>query len=219
MSGKTNFEVFLDGVAEKYRRTGYRVVVNPTSRDLPRFLKEHVPDLVAKGEDENVAVGIKRLGIKKGDKDLVAVANAVDGRAGWRFDVVLYEEEEVPKGPLYLLPKSIRSANLEADTIYNQGHTAAALMLACSAFEAAAKRVIAKVEDRYAYKLGPNDLVKRLVFHGFLTEGEFETVQKVIVRRNQIAHGRLKRPVPKKMLDGIRKLTERLLERREAEFA
>ena len=164
-------------------------------------------------------VGVKRLGTKKGDKGLTALAEALDGRVGWRFDVVLYEEEELPRGPLYPTPKSIRSAIAEADTIYQQGHFAAALMLACSAFEAAAKRSIAKVEDRDAFKLTLNDLVKRAVSYGFLSEGEMDFVNKAIIRRNQIVHGRLKRPVPKKMLNGIGEFTERLLDMREVEIA
>ena len=220
MKSMSRFERFLHRIADRYRNDGYTVVLEPPLRRLPKFLRNFRPDMVASRGDENVVVGIKSQGKKKVRDSLYQLAEAVHVRPDWRLDIVFYEEEEeLPQYPRYPSPKSIRTAIQDANAIYEQGHTAAAMMLACSAFEAAAKRAIAKVEDRYAYKLPPNDLVKRLVFHGFLTEGELEVAHKAIIRRNQIVHGRLKRPVPEKMLNGICKFTGRLLDQREVEIA
>jgi hypothetical protein len=58
-----------------------------------------------------------------------------------------------------------------------------------------------------------------LVFHGFMAEEDLETVRNALSRRNQIAHGRLKRPVPSKLLRTLVQLTDRLLEQREVELA
>lgn len=220
MKSTEKYKAFVNQVADRYRKAGYRVSLEPTAKARPKFLGKFAPDLIAKKDDERIIIEIKHLKSAKRKSHLGEIASLVEKEPGWRLDLVLYEEEDdLPKGPLYPSPKSIRTAIQDANAIYQQGQTAAAMMLACSAFEAAAKRVIAKVEDRYAYKLPPNDLVKRLVFHGFLTEGELEVAHEAIIRRNQIVHGRLKRPVPEKMLNGICKFTGRLLDRREVEIA
>jgi hypothetical protein len=220
MKSTEKYKAFVDQIANRYRKAGYRVSQEPTAKARPKFLGTLVPDLIAKKDDERIIIEVKHLDSAKNKSQLGKIASLVESQPGWRLELVLYEEEqELPKRPQYPSPKSIRTAIREADAIFNQGHTAAALMLACSAFEAAAKRAISKVEDRYAYKLTSNDLVKRLVFHGFLTEGELEVAHKAILRRNQIVHGRLKRPVSEKMLNEICKFTGRLLEQREVEIA
>ena len=220
MKSTDKYKAFVDQIANRYRKDGFRVYLAPDANSRPKFLGDIVPDLIAKKGDQRVVLEVKELTSDKKKSQLGKIASLVENEPGWRLELVLYEEEDdLPKDPLYPSPKSIRAAIQDANEIYKQGHTAAAMMLACSAFEAAAKRAIAKVEDRYAYKLPPNDLVKRLVFHGFLTEGELEVAHKAIIRRNQIVHGRLKRPVPEKMLNGICKFTGRLLDQREVEIA
>ena len=220
MKSTEKYKAFVDQIANRYREAGFRVSLEPDVKSRPKFLGEIVPDLIAKKGDQRIVIEVKHLTSDKKKSKLKKISAMVENEPDWRLDLVLYEEEEeLPKVPNYPSPKSIRTAISEVDTIYKQGHSAAALMLACSAFEAAAKRVVAKIEDRSAFKLMPKDLVKRLVSHGYLTEDELIIANKALNRRNQIVHGRLKRPVPENMLDAIRGLTERLLGMREVEIA
>jgi hypothetical protein len=220
MKPTEKYKAFVDQIANRYRKAGFRVSLEPDAKSRPKFLGNFVPDLIARKGDQRIVIEVKDLTSGKKKSKLGKISALVENEPDWRLDLVLYEEEEeLPQSPLYPSPKSIRTAISEVDTIYKQGHSAAALMLACSAFEAAAKRVVAKIEDRSAFKLMPKDLVKRLVSHGYLTEDELIIANKALNRRNQIVHGRLKRPVPENMLDAIRGLTERLLDMREVEIA
>jgi uncharacterized protein YutE (UPF0331/DUF86 family) len=135
------------------------------------------------------------------------------------LDIVLVEEAEKPEEPKYPSPKSIRAALKDADDLFQRGKLAPALMLATSAMEAAAKRAISKMEGREAFRFSTSDLIKSLAFHGFVTDEEFERIRRAVMRRNQIAHGRLKRPVPLNMFHDVKNVTDRLLTQREAEVA
>lgn len=46
-------------IAEQYRNQGYEVVFQPSPEDLPDFLKNFRPDLLARRENEAVIVEVK----------------------------------------------------------------------------------------------------------------------------------------------------------------
>lgn len=81
-------------VARKYRLLGYDVQENPQADVLPEFMRGANPDIVAQSKSDNVVIEVKRRSSLKGSNDLVGIAERVSNRPGWRFELVILDEED-----------------------------------------------------------------------------------------------------------------------------
>jgi HEPN domain-containing protein len=211
MSARHEFDEFVHTVAERYRTKGYRVSVRPKATDLPAFLKGTSPDLLASRAGEHVAVGIHRLGSVRGGPGLRKLADLIESRPGWRFDVVLYEPEA--RRETRLPSESVIKRSMDrAERLFEQGERAASLLLAWSAMEAAARRALRDLEDDGAKRRVSEDLLKTLVSSGLLREVDFRRLVPVMRLRNEVAHGQLQSNVSKEVIGSLRDATKQLLE-------
>ena len=46
-------------LAEEYRDHGYEISIHPNSEDLPDFLRNYRPDMIARREDDAVVIEVK----------------------------------------------------------------------------------------------------------------------------------------------------------------
>ncbi len=46
-------------LAEEYRDRGYEISIHPNSEDLPDFLRNYRPDMIARREDDAVVIEVK----------------------------------------------------------------------------------------------------------------------------------------------------------------
>ncbi len=46
-------------LAEEYRDKGYEILIHPNLEDLPDFLRNYRPDMIARREDEAVVIEVK----------------------------------------------------------------------------------------------------------------------------------------------------------------
>jgi HEPN domain-containing protein len=211
MSARHEFDEFVHTVAERYRTKGYRVSVRPKATDLPAFLKGTSPDLLASRAGEHVAVGIHRLGSARGGPGLRKLADLIESRPAWRFDVVLYEPEA--RRETRLPSESVIKRSMDrAERLFEQGERAASLLLAWSAMEAAARRSLRDLEDDGAKRRVSEDLLKTLVSSGLLREVDFRRLVPVMRLRNEVAHGQLQSNVSKEVIGSLRDATKQLLE-------
>jgi HEPN domain-containing protein len=211
MSARHEFDEFVHTVAERYRTKGYRVSVRPKATDLPAFLKGTSPDLLASRAGEHVAVGIHRLGSARGGPGLRKLADLIESRPAWRFDVVLYEPEA--RRETRLPSESVIKRSMDrAERLFEQGERAASLLLAWSAMEAAARRALRDLEDDGAKRRVSEDLLKTLVSSGLLREVDFRRLVPVMRLRNEVAHGQLQSNVSKEVIGSLRDATKQLLE-------
>jgi len=211
MKNKTEYQDFLSNVAEKYRRSGYTVIVEPKGRQLPGFLSGFEPDLVAKREGENVVVEIKRMNSSSRTKNqMKRIAQLVEKKNGWRFDLVYYSSEQEEK--LKIPSKRAIEKNIgQARKTYVDGNKVAALLQAWSALEATANRAVETIGEKPTVPFKPEELLKSLAFHGFIEDEEFRRVSKIWRIRNQVAHGQLTASLRKRDFDFICDVAEAIL--------
>lgn len=213
---KEDYRQFLEGLKKEYEEDGYKVVIEPSKN--PEFLKNFRPDLIASKEGDNVVVEIKELDDKAVRKGLAELATLVNSQPGWRLDIVLYKPAGTRAFQLST-PKSVRKALGDAEKLFEEGQKSAALMLAWSALEAAARRTLVKNIDEDLGDLTSLDLIKNLVFHGFISEADYKHMVDLSEVRNGLAHGALRLSVGARDFHRLVKLGSELIEARHSEAA
>lgn len=213
MNELRNYENFVLQVAERYRADGYVVLAQPSSSRRPRFLREFAPDFIVRRGNEKADVGIKRIGQAKGRVSLRRLAEAVESKPGWRFDIVIFSPEEKPDVKTQSV-HAIRKSIEQARTLFGRGDKVAAFLLAWSGFEAAGRRAVEAVEEEPFEGGTPFDLSKTLLSHGLISESQWKGVNELLHLRNAVAHGALDRSIQKRAFEKLCNLAERLIDTR-----
>jgi hypothetical protein len=183
----------LENVAARYRREGYDVIVEPTQRDLPEWLTDFRPDLLARNDDEHVVVEVKEANSVRGQNWLALLADSVNQHEGWRFEFVTIpasrrvrttDELRTIAGPRRVREYADAASDLEA-----RGYNEQAFLLAWVAFEGALRTAF----QRDGVKVGsanPTSLIKTLWSMGYLYEpADLERLEQLWELRNRLAHG------------------------------
>jgi hypothetical protein len=172
----------INVLAEQYRRDGYTVAVQPHS-ELALFLEIPDVDLIAIKGDEILAVNLKRHGAQK-DKPVVVA----EGKIGGDYSLSLLKEAERLQ-----MPETRR----------------AALVMAWTAFEAAAREVLQEEGHEIETRM-PSALIHGLLKAGLIDQREADRLREGMYLRNVIVHGVQLREVPPDvitfLLETVRKL-------------
>ncbi len=182
----------LSKLADNLARQGYEVVREPRPRDLPKFLREYQPDLIAHRGDEHLVIEIKSGRRATKPSYWRALAEEVARHPGWQFQLIL---GEAPKGPQITMPPppslvEIRNQLSSTRRLYDRGEHAAALLLLWSLLEAASQQHLGALDARSNRPKTPIALLKDLVSFGLLDQKEYDKLARVIELRNAAAHGR-----------------------------
>jgi hypothetical protein len=201
----------IRAVAERYRKLGYEVIVEPRPSLLPAGLRRFHPALVARNGNENVLIEVKSKASLDRSPELPAVAQAVERLLGWRFELVIVNPELSSSVPVTGAPLSrveIAKRLNEARKLNSLGHLQAAVLLAWSAAEAALRRAAAKGSfNPMGY--GPAAILKELYSLGKLSADVYETLNGALEVRNALAHGfrdKVSRPSVEQICDAIERL-------------
>lgn len=188
----------LHEVAADYRSEGYKVVVWPAPDDLPAFVRDFRIDLLAKGRKENVLVQVRSRETLVGATDLARLAERIDGRAGWRLELVVAAavgtgaaangNGSYPVGTKPLRPEEIEDRLAEASELRGRGHDEAAFLLGWAAAEAAA-RVTLAAAGLGGGLAGPLGLIKTLYSYGLVGKRDYELLLGCAGTRDALAHG------------------------------
>lgn len=78
-------------LAREYRKEGYDVTVYPEAEELPDTLSKYPLDLIAKGDDQIIAVEVRtRESLTlNGSQDLRRMAETITELPGWMFELVV----------------------------------------------------------------------------------------------------------------------------------
>ncbi len=179
----------LDDAAREYEGRGYRVVKEPDTTQLPDFLAGFRPDLIAYGDRENIVIEVKSSAILPRSRDIVSLADVVNERPGWRFDLIVTNpatQEELTDLDWW----EIRHRIADARELLSDQENAAAL-LAWSAAEAVMRLVAGqnKINLGNAQRNSPSFLAKKLFSLGLLSRADYDVLSESIPLRNLIIHG------------------------------
>jgi hypothetical protein len=203
----------IQEVAREYRRAGYRVFVEPTGPDVPEFLGDYPPDLIAIGDRESVVIEVKSVrGFDRSD-ETHEVSSRVSKHAGWRFELVVTNprrgSQADEKSPWDLLVVDTHLQQVRA--LFELDQLQAAFLLLWADTEALLRH-LARQEGIPVNRLSPPQIVKELATQGVVDRRDYSPLEEAATVRNAFAHGVGPAIIEPQLLKSLLAVTEGLRE-------
>ena len=201
-------------LAEEYRAQGYEISIHPNPEDLPDFLRNYSPDMIARREDETVVIEVKsRSSLNSSSAQyLPNLAQVIEQHPGWRFELVMTNPEDVTyslKAESSLQANEIKSRLKIARQLLEQ-HPESAILYSWSLVEATL-RLVAEEEGLSLRRFDPLYLVKQLAIEGIISQSEYQLLMNSLSLCNAIAHGFKTTPIKQDSVNRLIKIAEQLL--------
>ncbi len=181
----------IERIAEEYRSKGYDVLVEPSGPDLPSFLGDHRPDLIARRGDERLIIELKPSLSRAEPERARNLAERVEKELGWKLVLIATSPaEELLPGeqlPLLSLPE-VEQHLRHARQLLNSGRLEAALLLAWAAVESQL-RALAKREEIPMPRPETPTLLRQLVSLGIIDREQHRVLADAYKARSAVAHG------------------------------
>jgi uncharacterized protein YutE (UPF0331/DUF86 family) len=202
-------------LAEEYRNKGYEVSFRPNPEDLPDFLRNYRPDMIARRGDEAVIIEVKsRSSLNSSSTQYLRnLAQVVEQHPGWRFELVMTNPEDAaysPKAESSLQQPEIETRLQVARQLATQ-HPESAILYSWSLVEATL-RLVAEHEGLSLQRFDPLYLVKQLVTEGVISRPEYQLLVNALSLRNAIAHGFKTTQLTQESVYKLIDITQHLLE-------
>src|SRR6266496_2445884 len=78
----------IERIAREYQDQGYEVIVDPSAADLPDFVSEYRPDLIARSGKDCLVIEVNRPRNDARRQRIQAIAERVQSQPGWRFVLI-----------------------------------------------------------------------------------------------------------------------------------
>jgi hypothetical protein len=200
-------------VAERYKRQGYPVQVEPPDEDLPDFLKGYHPDLLVTTPERKIVVEVKASGKQRGLDYWQKLKAAIDSQPGWSFQFVVdnKREEELKGIDMPVLTRDEITARLEASqSLADNGLLDSALIVAWSTLEAVLREE-SRAEGLSLPNQGPGPLITAMYTEGSLELEDYDTLTRILAARNQAVHGFRVENMDRSFVEQVQNVTYRLL--------
>ncbi|MCH8291891.1 hypothetical protein IH992_12420 [Candidatus Poribacteria bacterium] len=181
----------IQEIAQEYQAKDYDVTVCPKQSQLPDFLADYHPHILARRDDETVVIEVK-LGTSLTESQyLPELAQAIQEHSGWRLELVVInlKEDIAPiENANSLDAQDIAHAIRETKELLESHHLEAALLLAWSTAEATL-RLLASKEEIPLRRYDALYLLKQLATYAAISREEYNSLMNTMRLRNAIAHG------------------------------
>jgi uncharacterized protein YutE (UPF0331/DUF86 family) len=200
----------IAAIADEYRGKGYAVRVQPLADDLPPFLKEFEPDVVAISPTESVVAQVRSASRFDAEENY-KLAETIERTPGWRFEVFFVNPPVAPDIPAQedLADDEQVNRMLEnAETLSKEGHIEAAGLIAYSALETILRRRAQSAAPQVERQSSAR-VLNQFYELGTLNPQTFEKLYQLMQFRNAVAHGfepRAAAPSIPEMIEEIRHL-------------
>jgi Holliday junction resolvase len=213
----------IERIAQELRSSGYEVMIQPGSSEVPEFLADLQPDIIAKSGRDNVVVEVKHVSREHDRERLRAIARRVESHQGWRFMLVapetrsvMFVEESRP-----LETAKVRDWLNEADVLLKSGHSKSALIAAWAGLEGAMRLAV----NAHSLDIRKNDswnLMRELVSNGIVSQDSYHHLIDLYRLRSTFAHGMQPATTPQELelnqaVTSMESLAEQLLTEAEAQ--
>jgi hypothetical protein len=211
---REQFEAEIQRVAKQYRAEGYEVIVRPPPEQVPPFLVGHELDLLATRGDEKVVAEIRLNRTALNDNAHVArLAELVNKQPGWRFDLVILEQESPVKR---IAVKSQEPTDEQFSEMIARARIAGsaglsdmAIVYAWAVLEAAMRRLR---DDAELYgRTTPSQLLNTIYSNGFLERDEFDRAREAWEIRTQSVHGFVAPKVDPQLIEDVLKIATKVM--------
>jgi hypothetical protein len=200
-------------VAREYEEKGYTVTKYPKKEDLPTFLANYSPDLIATHEEGNFVIEITSSATLATSDTVLGIANTVQEHPNWTFELVVTNPRQPKQSGAdfeLLYPNEISLRIAEARRLANDRINEAALLLMWSAVEGALRNLGTResptIRDSTVQKI-----MKTLVSLGAVSKTDHKTLQKGFKMRNAVAHGYSARVDSVHVVEQLGDLAEKIL--------
>lgn len=182
----------LQELAREYRQSGYDVITEPKAEQLPDFIAPFSPAMIARNQTETVVFAVKSAKTLAASSDLQDIAQAVHGRDGWRFELVVTNPRKpaavITTTAQFLNSVEIQDRLREAQTLSKQEFGEAAFVMAFSANEAVLRTLA--VQERIAKEKDSFEAISKNLFaQGLLARRQYEVLIEAAKVRDAIVHG------------------------------
>lgn len=197
-------------VAEEYKQRGYKVIIEPSPKQLPEFLTTFRPDLIAENPSESVVIELKSFDKARPEEYWSKLATTIQQHPGWRFELIVNDMAKRQR-PETITRDKINKLLEEGQRLAKERTLNASLLLMWSAAEAA-MRLASKSHDVDLPDLRPATVISRLYTDGVLERREFDFLLDCMRIRNTIAHGFSGEEVKPSHIKRLYQITLHLLE-------
>lgn len=208
----------INELVREYKANGYKIVLQPGVSDLPEFLRstEYRPDIIARSDKGNVIVEVLSRSSISDAGYLVKIAKLLDGRDDWRLEVVYtnprkankntVRREKVPKSLIFeSMTNVINWVNQSSD----RESRIAQLLYCWSVFEAAL--YFALSENRQNENSSTLGMIRDAVISGAITKHTQQFLERLMKKRNMVAHGNLTEKISESDLNKLIETTEEIM--------
>ncbi len=175
-------------IADRYRSQGYHVAFDEPLEVLPGYRA----DVVARRGSEVKVIEVRMRSALASSSQLDLLAQAIENRPGWSFELVLVAEPdrlEPPAGAKPYDASALRSRVEQAESMLESGQAEAAFLLAWSSCEAAL-RLLAAEQDAAGDELASTrQMLGQAASLGDISEGEYRELLQLQQTRNALVHG------------------------------
>ncbi|HYF70218.1 MAG TPA: hypothetical protein VD884_18895 [Ohtaekwangia sp.] len=222
-SGVTKHDAKIRQVAKEYEAKGYKVLIEPRGKDIPSFIENYKPDLIATSNDDNVIVEVKTHADISKLNILRNIADEIDKQKHWRFELVVTgskgDNPEISNTYTDLDFSEIKGGIKVAKGLVKKNQYAAAFIICWANLESLARQVLLH-EKRKLQNKTPLVLIKTLFSLGHLTRADYDSLEKLFLIRNQVVHGYKAKQLDQKTTLRLISITQKLMdEKRHADDA
>lgn len=180
-------------IARDYKNKGYEVITEPTSSlVIPSFVKGFQPDIIALSENDNVVIEVKSSESKTDFKSLEELAEIVNSKENWRFELVFTN----PRNKISIdnqltlidLNKIEQRIQVCKDLLIDN-NIEPSFLLAWSTLEAGIRFKLNSLELKDVAKKPPLHLMKSLYTFGVIGHSLLRKLETLNQLRNQLIHG------------------------------
>jgi hypothetical protein len=193
----------LDLLGQRYEERGYAFFKYPPREMLPEFLRDYMPDAIALGPKDNVVIEVKS---DRGERNAKQIARLFKEQEDWRLDLVFAGDVDA-SDPILPSParEVIDAAIAQAKKLKANGYVQAALVIAWSALEAAARLYDEQKQHRSKSTQTLVEFLEREGLVDFETSKELRSIGEL---RNRLVHGDLTAQAPEGALSLVLRSAE-----------
>jgi Holliday junction resolvase len=182
----------IEEAADELRRSGYKVIIDPSSTEMPFDLGNYRPDLVAIKNGEGIILEVKASHARLSVDRFQEIAEQVAKHSGWKFILVTLDDmfERIilsEKGDL-LSWCDLQTHMEKIDELFRDGLYEPGVLYLWSTIEAMLrKRSIA--ESIPIYRFPPAKLLNHMYSSGEISIADYDSLKAIFEKRNKVAHG------------------------------
>lgn len=185
---KTLEESKIKEVASDLREKGYDVVIYPSQKELPPFLEDFSPDIVARKGKENLIIEIRSRYTLDRAKYLEHVATRIQEHSDWSFELVVTNPKDERQSTTISSEFVLRRKLSEAELLLENGNADVAFLLGWATLEACSRRSLSKIPS-ITPEINPAGLIRQLFAFGLIRKSDFSFLERLLNKRNRLVHG------------------------------